>query len=241
MAAHKAGPPACNGKRSLPSPSYLPLAAFDDAALAADVRLLQAVQDAALLARRGSGGGDAGPPTASPAAPTDGRPSVRLRRLEGEARRRGVTLRLQTAGMSRRVRNSTRYDRRSRAMAWHVEWRVMRVKKGGEGSHPPTLLHAFDSRAVPEGDTLAAVLGRDLLRSEPAGADDAATRLAAYVAELEAGTLALRLAAAGRTSLTQPAFFMLDPATTLGAALKGRIVDEFPTIAVLLSADAGAL
>ncbi len=234
MAAHKAGPPACSGKRARPGPAYLPLASFDDAALASDVALLQAVQDAALSARRGTTGGA---PTV-PAPPTDGRPSVRLRRLEAEARRKGVTLRLQPAGMSRRARNSTRYDKRTRSLAWHVEWRVLRAGGGGGGEEaaPPstTLLHKADSRAVPEGEALGAVLTRDVLGGEPTDL------LAPYAAELAAGTLLLRLAVAGRTDRAVPAWLPLDPASPLGDALAGRTVDEFPTVAVLLAVDAAA-
>jgi len=171
---------------------------------------------------------------ASTAAPTpaDGRPSVRLRRLEAEARRRRVTLRLQPAGMSRRARNSTRYDRRTRALAWHVEWRV--VKKEGEKL---ITLHTTDSRAAPEGEALSAVLARDVLGKAEG---ETATLLAPYAAELEAGTLLLRLASAGRRDRTAPAWLPLDPAASLGASLAGRTVDEFPTIAVMLAADTDA-
>ena len=231
MTAHKAGPPACSGKRARPGPTYLPLAAFDDAALASDVALLQAVQDAAVQARRGVGPGAAPASTTAP-TPADGRPSVRLRRLEAEARRRRVTLRLQPAGMSRRTRNSTRYDRRTRALAWHVEWRV--VRKEGEG---PTTLRSVDSKAVPEGDTLSAVLARDVLGKAEG---ELSALLAPYAAELEAGTLLLRLAAAGRRDRAAPAWLPLDPAASLGSALAGRTVDEFPTIAVVLAADTDA-
>eukprot|EP00850_Spirogloea_muscicola_P016336 SM000131S26766 [mRNA] locus=s131:296633:298276:- [translate_table: standard] len=113
VAAHKAAPPGCSGRRD--RTAFVPLQAFTDATIVSDYKLLEEA-----LQQRGK--------------------AKRLReQLEGsarqvsqrggaaaslcrQARNRGTTLVLLAPAMSRSKANTSFYDRRRRCIFWRVDW-----------------------------------------------------------------------------------------------------------------------
>jgi hypothetical protein len=194
----------CSGKRD--RTSFLGRGQLDERSLMSDYRFLEEVKIAGDAAKR-----------AKPPAPRQELPPF-LQSLVYQARRRGVQLHILAPGMERRKSNTTRYDNRAGVLNWRVEWQFP----------------AADAKAADVRMSEHAVLGEALrahLRPPP-GSTLKTPELERYaLTPLNEFVVVLRQE---RTPANAPLYHRIDLAGTLGEALAGKIIVEYPVLMVLM-------
>jgi len=149
-----------------------------------------------------------------------------LAALRHAASARGVELLFQPPGMEKREANRTHHDRRQRqdVLRWTARWRF-----AGTGVELATAPAAEDT-------PLREVLAQALEAGAP-GQAQKAHELREFRDALAAGgaggeaPLAVLLRAERRPA-NAPGYFLLGPGATVGEALRGKVVIEFPTFTV---------
>jgi hypothetical protein len=152
-----------------------------------------------------------------------------------KAEARGVRLRRMPDGMTRRVANTTHYDRRRDLMRWRVEWLF---RAPAAASEPASVSASTSDAKVDETTILRDALAAHL-RPGP-GQAARLHRLRRFVAAVKEGKegeaggaseLAVFLAQDGRPA-NDPRFHKLNLNETIRANLAGKTIVEFPTMHV---------
>lgn len=222
----------CTGKRD--RAAFKDIRDFTDADVVSDYRFLEEAlleKDRAKRWRPQHGSGsDAA--VRSDRAPAPAK-SVALVVQKAEAR--GVRLRRMPDGMTRRVANTTHYDRRRDLMRWRVEWLF---RAPAAASEPASVSASTSDAKVDETTILRDALAAHL-RPVP-GQAARLHRLRRFVAAVKEGKegeaggaseLAVFLAQDGRPA-NDPRFHKLNLNETIRANLAGKTIVEFPTMHV---------
>ena len=225
----------CTGKRD--RAAFKDIRDFTDADVVSDYRFLEEAlleKDRAKRWRPQHGSGsDAA--VRSDRAPAPAK-SVALVVQKAEAR--GVRLRRMPDGMTRRVANTTHYDRRRDLMRWRVEWLF---RAPAAASEPASVSASTSDAKVDETTILRDALAAHL-RPVP-GQAARLHRLRRFVAAVKEGKegeagggggaseLAVFLAQDGRPA-NDPRFRKLNLNETIRANLAGKTIVEFPTMHV---------
>lgn len=103
---------SCTGKRSVSQ--FVPLSVFNDSVLISDYTFLEDAKRVAESARRTRQELCGNPWFKLP---------LRLKLLKNAARQRKMGLLFLASGMSKREKNQSRYDQRTKSISWTIEWR----------------------------------------------------------------------------------------------------------------------
>lgn len=201
--AHKQAK-ACTGKRS--RTEMVTLSDFTERQLLSDYKFLEEAARLHDVAQRSE-------------APRPARQlPLGLQNFVDEAQRRGIKYELLPPGMQRRKQNSSRFDRRSRTIFWHVHWCFPSVK---ESVHDLRVSEQTPLKQILQ-QHISLALGNSVKRH--------ALRLYS-----EAGLEKLQiLMMKEHCPANKPQFHQLDIDKFLRQQLSGKVVIEFPVLIVLL-------
>jgi len=222
----------CTGKRD--RAAFKDIRDFTDADVVSDYRFLEEARLEKDRAKRwrpqhGSGSDAAVRSDRAPA------PAKSVALVVQKAEARGVRLRRMPDGMTRRVANTTHYDRRRDLMRWRVEWLF---RAPAAASEPASVSASTSDAKVDETTILRDALAAHL-RPVP-GQAARLHRLRRFVAAVKEGKegeaggaseLAVFLAQDGRPA-NDPRFHKLNLNETIRANLAGKTIVEFPTMHV---------
>ena len=189
---------------------------------------------------RGGGGSNFEEP---PSSPSPSQPP-HLQQLVAEASRRGVRLRLAPPGFEARRRNGTRYDGKQRKMHWHLEWRFYDPSNSNSDGYVRR-----EDRRIREDAPLVPFLRRHLGQKKESEEETASPLPRSFAVRGEGASTSLSTSTPpplpSRALLRldgRPAndpgwleFSLKDEGITLAELLKGRTIDEFPVIALVVA------
>lgn len=195
---------ACTGKRS--RTEMVTLSDFTERQLLSDYKFLEEAARLHDVAQRSE-------------APRPARQlPLGLQNFVDEAQRRGIKYELLPPGMQRRKQNSSRFDRRSRTIFWHIHW------------HFPAAKESVHDLRVSEQTPLKQILQQHISLAPGNSVKRHALRL--YV---EAGLENLQiLMKKEHCPANKSEFHQLDIDKFLRQQLSGKAVVEFPVLIVLL-------
>lgn len=195
---------ACTGKRS--RTEMVTLSDFTERQLLSDYKFLEEAARLHDVAQRSE-------------APRPARQlPLGLQNFVDEAQRRGIKYELLPPGMQRRKQNSSRFDRRSRTIFWHIHW------------HFPAAKESVHDLKVSEQTPLKQILQQHISLAPGNSVKRHALRL--YV---EAGLENLQiLMKKEHCPANKSEFHQLDIDKFLRQQLSGKAVVEFPVLIVLL-------
>lgn len=163
----------------------------------------------------------------------------KVEHLVRQAELRGVNLLRMPSGMERHKSNTTKINKKTKAIGWKVEFYFRQISNTAENeesmsderSKQPKVLKV--ETLLPETQTLSQEIGRHL--DVHPGNASTRSQLRSF-ANVPRDSLHLFLKRLPCSSAS-PLYFKLDPNATLQESLKGKTVIEFPTIEVVMDAD----